>query len=78
MADSQPMQPPPVDTLPNPHDLPAEGVMELAEAYIELLGMMVESLHGCTTGVGFYWWNGRGFQITSHPPDVVVNEIMDL
>jgi len=71
----QPMTPPPQDALPDPHDLPAEGVMELAVAYVELLGMMVDSIHGCTTGVAFYWWNGRGFQITSHPPEVVVDAL---
>lgn len=51
----------------------ADGqVRDLALAYLDLLRLMTESLEACTTGYGFFSWNGSGFTITGHPPDALV------
>lgn len=49
---------------------------DLAAAYLDLLGLMTHALHECETPVGFFWWNGRGFEITGHPPDDLVDYIL--
>ena len=52
-----------------------EQVTELAQAYLDLLALMNNALRECETDWAFFRWNGRGYEITGHPPNEVVNAI---
>lgn len=71
------LPPPDPDTIPENLDgIPEEDVRALAASYLDLVRLMTLALHDCTTGYGIYYWNGRGFQITGHPPDALVGQIL--
>ena len=53
-----------------------EQIRECAVAYLDLLGLMTDALNECETGYGFFWWNGRGFQITGHPPHDLIEKVI--
>lgn len=55
--------------------LTPEEIGELALAYLSLLKLMNEALEECETGWGFFTWTGRGYEITGHPPDAVVDAV---
>lgn len=76
MTGFNPLPPDPA-RLPEVDTLPPEAVTELAEAYVDLLRLMTEALYQCNTGTAFFRWNGRGFEITGHPPDDVVKAIRE-
>jgi hypothetical protein len=52
-------------------------VRELAEAYLDLLQSMTGALDECDTTYGFFWWSGRGFKITGHPPEDLVRRLRE-
>lgn len=70
-------RPPSPESLANLRDLTEAETKELAEAYIDLLRLMSGALHECDTGYGFFSWNGRGFEITGHPPVDLIEHIRD-
>jgi hypothetical protein len=61
--------------LPKVDDLTPEQQRELAEAYLDLLSTMNGALEACETGYGFFSWNGRGYEITGHPPHGLVEQL---
>jgi hypothetical protein len=61
--------------LPEVDSLTPEQVKELAEAYLDLIRLMSEALVACETGYGFFSWNGRGYEITGHPPTDLVERL---
>ena len=68
-------KPPSSKAMPNVGELAEGEVHELAEAYLDLLKLMVEALEECAIGYGFFSWNGRGFEITGHPPHDLVERL---
>ena len=67
--------PPSSSVTPGVAGMTPEQIKELAEAYIDLLKLMVESLEECETGWGFFSWSGQGFDITGHPPADLISHI---
>ena len=55
--------------------LSPEQVIELAQAYLDLLNLMNEALMACETHWAYFAWNGRGYEVTGHPPQEVVDAI---
>lgn len=62
-------------TLPRIETLTDAQIRDLASAYLDLITKMSEALEACDTGYGFFWWNGRGYQITGHPPTDLVERL---
>lgn len=70
------MKPPDSRAIPRDlNELTMPQVVELAEAYLDLLRTMTEALEACENDIGFYWWNGRGFEITGHLPVAIAEEL---
>lgn len=65
------------DRFANIEDLTPEQVRELAEAYIDLLGKMLDALDECTMGYGFFSSSGVGLNVTGHPPAALVRAILE-
>lgn len=44
---------------------------ELATAYLDLFGKIIDALNACDHDVAFVWFNGRGLKVTGHMPEAL-------
>jgi hypothetical protein len=51
-------------------------VSELANAYLDLLRLMVAALEDCQTKYGYFSLSEHGFMITGHPPEELIDAII--
>jgi len=65
-------------TIPAVSDLTPEQVHDAAQAYLDLMGLLLGALHECTHGYAFVSRNdsGTGFIISGHVPQDLAAAIL--